>query len=52
MCCRAFKIVLVRKLIESHTPQQTFTRGYATKTIWGADTASPLSSYGKKHQRI
>lgn len=43
--CSAFKITGVRRLIESHTPQQTFTRGHATKTIWGSGTANPLSSY-------
>jgi len=43
--CRAFKIAGVRTLIENHGPQKSFTHGHATKTIWGADTASPLSSY-------
>ena len=43
--CRVFKIAGVRELIEGHDPQQSFTRGHATRTIWGEGTDAPLSSY-------
>jgi DNA-directed RNA polymerase subunit RPC12/RpoP len=43
--CRVFQIGGVRSLIEQHKPSQSFTRGQATKTIWGEGTASPLSKF-------
>lgn len=43
--CRVFQVTGVRTLIEKHEPAKSFTRGLATKTIWGADTPSPMSKF-------
>lgn len=49
--CRVFKIAGVRQLIEGHTPYQHFTRGAATKTIFGDAENGTLESYTDLHIR-
>ncbi|GAA0623939.1 hypothetical protein GCM10009422_20250 [Brevundimonas kwangchunensis] len=43
--CRAFKIEGVRRLIESHRPDQSFSRSAAMQTIFGQGTTRPLAEY-------
>jgi hypothetical protein len=43
--CRAFRIEGVRKLIEDHTPDQSFSRSDAMQTIRGQGSTRPLKDY-------
>ncbi|MFG1300710.1 hypothetical protein V5F49_13025 [Xanthobacter sp. V3C-3] len=43
--CRAFKIEGVRRLIENHRPDQSFSRSAAMQTIFGQGTCRLLSEY-------
>lgn len=43
--CRPFKIAGVRHLIESHKPDQDFSRSDAMQTIFGQGAIRPLSDY-------
>lgn len=43
--CRPFKIEGVRRLIEDHNPDQSFSRSAAMQTIRGQGATRPLSDY-------
>lgn len=43
--CRPFKIEGVRKLIEDHSPDQSFSRSTAMQTVRGQGNTRPLSEY-------